>query len=106
MWLMVLSCGITGPGEEARGDARSEYFRDDTSTAVRLLSVEDSQAFAIMMELVDDAEDSHVYFQIVAKYASLHQAEVTRVITVRLPTTNILSDYLRSVDDEVLCLMM
>ena len=89
----------------ARGDARLEYFREDTSTAVRLLSVEDCQAFAITMELVDDLEDNHVYFQMVARYTSMHQAEVTRVITVRLPTTDVLSEYLQSVDDEVLCLM-
>jgi protein transport protein SEC23 len=102
---MVVLCVMTGPGEEARGDARSEHFRDDISTAVRLLSVEDCQAFAITMELVDDLEDNHVYFQIVARYTSMHQAEVTRVITVRLPTTDILLDYLQSVDDEVLRLM-
>ena len=102
---MQLLWGVTGPGEEARGDSRLEHFRDDTSTAVRLLSVEDCQAFAIMMELVDDLEDNHVYFQFVARYTSMHQAEVIRVITVRLPTTDILSEYLQSVDDEVLCLM-
>lgn len=93
---------MTGPGEEARGDASSEHFRNDTSTAVRLLSVEDCQAFAIVMELEDDLEDSHVYFQIVARYTSMHQAEVTRVVTVRLPTTDSVSSYLQSVDDEVL----
>ncbi|KAG0554331.1 hypothetical protein KC19_12G083000 [Ceratodon purpureus] len=97
---------VIGPGEMARGDARLEYFRDDTSTAVRLLSVEDCQAFAITMELVDDLEDNHVYFQMVARYTSMHQAEVTRVITVRLPTTDVLSEYLQSVDDEVAAVLI
>ena len=100
--MIVLLGGMAGPGEEARGDASSEHFRNDTSTAVRLLSVEDCQAFAITMELEDDLEDSHVYFQIVARYTSMHQAEVTRVVTVRLPVTDSLSNYLQSVDDEVL----
>jgi hypothetical protein len=98
---MMLLIGMAGPGEEARGDASSEHFRNDTSTSVRLLSVEDCQAFAVMMELEDDLEDSHVYFQIVARYTSMHQAEVTRVVTVRLPTTDSLSNYLQSVDDQI-----
>lgn len=104
--MMVSLGGMTGPGEEALGDASSEHFRNDTSTAVRLLSVEDCQAFAIVMELEDDLEDSHVYFQIVARYTSMHQAEVTRVVTVRLPTTDSVSNYLQSVDDEVLYLLI
>ncbi|KAG0623865.1 hypothetical protein M758_3G207500 [Ceratodon purpureus] len=97
---------VIGPGEEARGDASYEHFRNDTSTSVRLLSVEDCQAFAITMELEDDLEDSHVYFQIVARYTSMHQAEVTRVVTVRLPTTDSVSNYLQSVDDEVAAVLI
>lgn len=93
-----------GPGEEPHGDANSEHFRNDTSTAVRLLSVEDCQAFAVMMELQEDLDVNHVYFQFVARYTSIHQAEVTRVVTVRLPTTHNISNYLQSVDDEVLFL--
>lgn len=103
---MVCLVEIAGPGEEPRGDSGVGQFRNDTSTAVRLLSVEDCQAFAITMELEDDIEESHVYFQIVARYTSVHQAEVTRVVTVRLPTTDSISDYLHSVDDEVLYFMM
>lgn len=93
-----------GPGEEPHGDVNSEHFRNDTSTTVRLLSVEDCQAFAVMMELQQDLDVNHVYFQFVARYTSIHQAEVTRVVTVRLPTVHNISNYLQSVDDEVLSL--
>lgn len=102
----VVVTRVIGPGEEPRGDSGVGQFRNDTSTAVRLLSVEDCQAFAITMELEDDIEESHVYFQIVARYTSVHQAEVTRVVTVRLPTTDSISDYLHSVDDEVAAVLI
>jgi hypothetical protein len=96
--------GFAGPGEQPHGDGVLErQFRNDISTTVQVPSVEDSQSFAIMMELQENLTDDldHVYFQFTAHYSTLYQAQVTRVVTVRLPTTTSVSTYLQSVDDEV-----
>ncbi|CAM6095097.1 unnamed protein product [Calypogeia fissa] len=90
---------VIGPGEEAR--AESSEFRKDTCTAVQMLSIEDSQGFALSMELIQNITGDFVYFQFVARYTNVYQMQLTRVITVRLPTTGSPSTYLQSVDDDV-----
>jgi protein transport protein SEC23 len=100
---------VIGPGEQPHGDGVLErQFRNDISTTVQVPSVEDSQSFAIMMELQENLTDDldHVYFQFAAHYSTLYQAQVTRVVTVRLPTTTSVSTYLQSVDDEVAAVLI
>jgi protein transport protein SEC23 len=95
----VVVTRVIGPGKEARVD--SSEFQNDTATAVQMLSIEDSQGFALSMEVVRDITGDFVYFQFVARYTNVYQMQLTRVITVRLPTTGSPSTYLQSVDDNV-----
>ncbi|KAJ7563485.1 hypothetical protein O6H91_03G112300 [Diphasiastrum complanatum] len=96
---------IVGPGEEAGSDA-SESFRNDTSVSLEMLSVEESQGFALVMTLSKNLTDDYVYFQFVVRFTNAYQANVTRVITVRLSTTNSVSTYLQSVNDEVAAVLI
>ncbi|KAG6551723.1 hypothetical protein Mapa_006812 [Marchantia paleacea] len=95
---------IIGPGEEAH--LESSEFRKDSATAVQLLSVEDCQGLALNMELVENITGDFAYFQFVARYTNTYHLQVTRVITVRLPTTGSPSTYLQSLDDEVAAVLI
>eukprot|EP00850_Spirogloea_muscicola_P015664 SM000122S25771 [mRNA] locus=s122:246584:251015:+ [translate_table: standard] len=81
----------------------SDQFSDvnRNTLALGLLSVERNQGIALAMELVDDFWEEFAYFQFVARFTSTGQAVVTRVVTVRLPSTESVSAYLASVDNTV-----
>jgi hypothetical protein len=64
-------------------------------------TMEECQSFTMCFELKKDIKEENVYFQFVAQYTNAQLMNVTRVITVRLPTTSSLAIYMQSIDDEV-----
>ncbi|KAL9239791.1 hypothetical protein vseg_014078 [Gypsophila vaccaria] len=96
---------VVGPGEEAHLDAR-ENFKNDTSVSLQMLSVEETQSFSVFMELKRDIKVDHVFFQFAIQYSNVYQADITRVITVRLPTVDSVPAYLDSVEDEVAAVLI
>lgn len=66
-----------------------------------MLSVEETQSFSLSMETEGDIKSDFVFFQFAIQYSNVYQADVSRVITVRLPTVDSISAYLESVQDEV-----
>ncbi|XP_073149831.1 protein transport protein SEC23 A [Henckelia pumila] len=91
---------VVGPGKEAHND-NHESFKNDSSLAIKMLSVEDTQTFAVYMETGRDIKSDFVYFQFMIQYSNVYQAEISRVITIRLPAVDSVSAYLDSVQDEV-----
>ncbi|XP_022890466.1 protein transport protein SEC23-like [Olea europaea var. sylvestris] len=91
---------VVGPGEEAHTDSQ-ETFKNDGALAIQMLSVEETQSFAVSLETSGDIKSDFVYFQFAIQYSNIYQADVSRVITVRLPTVDSVSAYLESVQDEV-----
>ncbi|XP_042515548.1 protein transport protein SEC23 [Macadamia integrifolia] len=96
----ILVSQVIGPGEEAHSDAH-ESFKNDASVSIQMLSVEETQSFSISMETKGDIKSDYVFFQFVIRYSNVYQADISRVITVRLPTVDSISSYLESVQDEV-----
>lgn len=96
---------VIGPGEEAQGE-NNEAFKNDTALAIRMLSVEETQSFALCMETRSDIKSDFVYFQVAIQYSNAYQAEISRVITARLPTVDGVSAYLDSVQDEVAAVLI
>ncbi|KAJ4825562.1 hypothetical protein Tsubulata_006496 [Turnera subulata] len=96
---------VVGPGEEAHSDAR-ETFKNDTSLAIQMLSVEETQSFALSMESKRDIKSDYVFFQFAVQYSNVYQAEISRVITVRLPTVDGISAYLDSVQNDVAAILI
>ncbi|CAI9104853.1 OLC1v1003636C1 [Oldenlandia corymbosa var. corymbosa] len=96
---------VIGPGEEADVDS-SEAFRNDTALSIQMLSVEETQSFALCIESRSDIKSDFVYFQFVIQYSNAYQAEVSRVITVKLPTVDSVPKYLESVQDEVAAVLI
>lgn len=96
---------VVGPGEEAHVD-NHEYFKSDNALAIQMLSVEETQSFAVSMENRGDIKSDFVYFQFTIKYSNIYQADISRVITVRLPTVDSISTYLESVQDEVAAVLI
>lgn len=96
---------VIGPGEEAHLDAH-ETFKNDNSISIQMLSVEDTQSFAVSMEQKRDIKESHVFVQFAARYTNAYQANISRVITIILPTTDNLSAYLESIESEVLAVLI
>lgn len=96
----ILVTQVVGPGEEAHSDSH-ENFKNDASVSVQMLSVEETQSFSIFMETKRDIKTEHVYFQFSFQYSNVYIADITRVITVRLPTVDSVSAYLDSVQDDV-----
>lgn len=96
----ILVTRIIGPGEEAPSDAH-ETFRHDTSTCIQMLSVEETQSFALSMETKGDIKHDHVFFQFAVRFSNVYQADISRVITARLPTVDSVSSYLESIQEEV-----
>lgn len=96
----ILITQVVGPGEEAHSDSH-ENFKNDASVSVQMLSVEETQSFSIFMETKRDIKTEHVYFQFSFQYSNVYIADITRVITVRLPTVDSVSAYLDSVQDDV-----
>ncbi|KAL2540379.1 Sec23/Sec24 protein transport family protein [Abeliophyllum distichum] len=96
---------VVGPGEEAHIDSL-ETFKNDGALAIQMHSVEETQSFAVSLETRGDIKSDFVYFQFVIQYSNIYQADVSRVITVRLPTVDSVSAYLESVQDEVAAVLI
>ncbi|KAL5227369.1 hypothetical protein ABZP36_015634 [Zizania latifolia] len=96
----MLVTQVIGPGEEASPDSH-ETFKHDASFCINMNSVEETQSFSVSMEAKGDIKNDYVYFQFAVLYSNMYQAEITRVITMRLQTVDGLSAYLASVQDDV-----
>ncbi|KAI4340976.1 hypothetical protein MLD38_025759 [Melastoma candidum] len=101
----ILVAQVVGPGEEAQVES-SESFKNDAALSIQMLSVEETQSFSISMENKGDIKSDHVYFQFVIQFSNVYQADVSRVITVRLPAVDSVSDYLESVQDEAAAVLI
>ncbi|XP_065859884.1 protein transport protein SEC23 A [Euphorbia lathyris] len=101
----ILITQVVGPGEEARIDAQ-ETFKNDASLSIQMLSVEETQSFALSMETKGEIKSDCVFVQFAIQYSSVYQADISRVITVRLPTVDSVSEYLESVQDEVAAVLI
>ncbi|KDP28342.1 hypothetical protein JCGZ_14113 [Jatropha curcas] len=101
----ILITQVVGPGEEAHIDTH-ETFKNDMSLSIQMLSVEETQSFALSMETKGDIKNDFVYFQFAIQYSSIYQADISRVITVRLPAVDSISTYLESVQDEVAAILI
>ncbi|KAF8387604.1 hypothetical protein HHK36_026257 [Tetracentron sinense] len=101
----ILVTQVIGPGEEAHTDAY-ETFKNDISTSIRMLSVEETQSFSFSMETKGDIKSDYVFFQFAIQYSNVYQADISRVITVRLQTVDSVSAYLESVQDEVAAVLI
>ncbi|OAY70337.1 protein transport protein SEC23 [Ananas comosus] len=96
----ILVTQVIGPGEEAPADSH-ETFKNDASCCIQMHSVEETQSFAISMETKSDIKNDFVYFQFAVRYSNAYRADISRAITVRLPTVDSVSSYLGSVQDDV-----
>ncbi|KAL0457710.1 UNVERIFIED_CONTAM: hypothetical protein Slati_0398200 [Sesamum latifolium] len=101
----ILVSQVIGPGEEAHTDSH-ESFKSNSALAIQMLSVEETQSFALFMEPRGDIKSNFVYFQFAIQYSNIYQADIARVITVRLPTVDSVSTYLDSVQDEVAAVLI
>lgn len=101
----ILITQVIGPGEEAHTDSH-ETFKNDASLSIQMLSVEETRCFSISMETRGDIKGDYVFFQFVIQYTNVYQADISRVITVRLPTVDSVSAYLQSVQDEVAAVLI
>ncbi|PON88785.1 Sec23/Sec [Trema orientale] len=100
----ILITQVVGPGEEAHVD--TETFKNDTSLCIQMLSVEETQSFSLSMETKGDIKSDFVFFQFAIQFSNVYQADISRVITVRLPTVSSVSAYLESVQDEVAAVLI
>ncbi|KAG8475247.1 hypothetical protein CXB51_032127 [Gossypium anomalum] len=89
----ILVTQVVGPGEEANIDTH-ETFK-------MIWLVEETQCFSISMQNKHDIKSDYVFFQFAIQYSNVYQADIARVITIRLPTVDSVSAYLQSVQDEV-----
>ncbi|KAK8322018.1 hypothetical protein V6Z12_A12G138700 [Gossypium hirsutum] len=96
----ILVTQVVGPGEEANIDTH-ETFKNDMAVSIQMLSVEETQCFSISMQNKHDIKSDFVFFQFAIQYSNVYQADIARVITIRLPTVDSVSAYLQSVQDEV-----
>uniref|UniRef100_A0A803NQ11 Protein transport protein SEC23 n=1 Tax=Cannabis sativa TaxID=3483 RepID=A0A803NQ11_CANSA len=101
----ILITQVVGPGEEAHVDTH-ETFKNDTSLCIQMLSVEETQSFSLSMETKGDIKSDYVFFQFAIQYSNVYQADISRVITVRLPVVTSVSAYLQSVQDEVAAVLI
>lgn len=101
----ILITQVVGPGEESHVDTH-ETFKNDTALYIQMLSVEETQGFSLSMETEGDIKSDFVFFQFAIQYSNVYQADVSRVITVRLPTVDSMSAYLESVQDEVAAILI
>ncbi|KAL4572906.1 hypothetical protein LXL04_019694 [Taraxacum kok-saghyz] len=96
---------IIGPGEEAVTD-NHEAFKTDNSVSIQMLSVEETQCFAVSMETRGNVKSDYVYLQFGILFSNLYQSDITRVITVRLQAVDSVQAYLDSVNDEVAAVLI
>ncbi|KAL5060769.1 hypothetical protein RYX36_032373 [Vicia faba] len=101
----ILITQVVGPGEESHVDTH-ETFKNDTALYIQMLSVEETQSFSLSMETKGDIKSDFVFFQFAIQYSNVYQADVSRVVTVRLPTVDSVSGYLESVQDEVAAVLI
>ncbi|KAE9593749.1 hypothetical protein Lal_00036543 [Lupinus albus] len=101
----ILITQVVGPGEESHVDTH-ESFKNDTALYIQMLSVEETQSFSISMESKGDIKSDSVFFQFAIQYSNVYQADVSRVITVRMPTVDSISGYIESVQDEVAAVLI
>ncbi|XP_057549453.1 protein transport protein SEC23 A [Amaranthus tricolor] len=101
----ILITQVVGPGKEAHSDSH-ENFKNDASASIRMLSVEETQSFSVFMETKRDIKSEHVFFQFAVQYSNAYIADITRVITVRLPTVDSVSTYLDNVQDDVAAVLI
>ncbi|KAI4301592.1 hypothetical protein L6164_034855 [Bauhinia variegata] len=101
----ILVTQVVGPGEEAHVDTH-ETFKNDRALYIQMLSVEETQSFSVSMETKGDIRSDSVFFQFAIHYSNVYQAEISKVITVRLQTVDSISAYLQSVQDEVLAVLI
>lgn len=100
----IIITQVVGPGEEAHIDTQ-ETFKQDTSLSIQMLSVEETQSFSLSIETKRDIKSDYVFFQFAIQYSS-YQANISRVITVRLSTVDSVSAYLESVQDDVAAILI
>ncbi|GLT71958.1 hypothetical protein SLA2020_439390 [Shorea laevis] len=96
---------VVGPGEEAHVDTH-ETFKNDPSLYIQMISVEETQSFSLSMETKRDIKSDYIFFQFAIQFSNVYQADISRVITVRLPTVDSVSAYLESVQDEVAAVLI
>ncbi|KAK9274533.1 hypothetical protein L1049_021782 [Liquidambar formosana] len=101
----IIITQVVGPGEEAHTDTH-ETFKNDASISIQMLSVEETQSFSLSMETKGDIKGDYVFFQFAIQYSNVYQANISRVITVRLPTVESVSAYLESVQDDVAAVLI
>ncbi|CAI0470084.1 unnamed protein product [Linum tenue] len=101
----IIVTQVVGPGEAAQYEDSSE-FKSDSSLSIQMLSVEESQCFALSMENKGDIKSDSVYFQFVIQFSNVYQADISRVITIRLATVDSVSAYLECVHDEVAAILI
>ncbi|KAJ6404516.1 hypothetical protein OIU84_012652 [Salix udensis] len=101
----ILITQVVGPGEEAHVDTH-ETFKNNNALCIQMLSVEETQSFALSMETKGDIKCDYVFFQFAVQYTNVYQADIIRVVTVRLPTVDSVSAYLESVQYEVAAILM
>ncbi|GAB4841827.1 Protein transport protein Sec23A [Ancistrocladus abbreviatus] len=90
----IIVTQVIGPGEEAHYDTH-ESFKNDASVSVQILSVEETQSFSVFMETRRDIQSDYVFFQCVIRYSNVYQADITRVITIRLSSVEVFQHVLR-----------
>lgn len=101
----ILVTQVIGPGEEAPADVH-ETFKNDSSFCIQMHSVEETQTFTLSMETKGDIKNDYVYFQFVVRYSNVYQADISRVITVRLRTVDSVSAYLGSIQEDVAAVLI
>ncbi|PKU70200.1 protein transport protein SEC23 [Dendrobium catenatum] len=101
----ILVTQVIGPGEEAPADAH-ETFKNDSSFCIQMHSVEETQSFSLSMETKGDIRNDYVYFQFAVRYWNVYQADISRVITMRLPTVDSVSQYLGSIQENVVAVLI
>ncbi|GAB2227509.1 hypothetical protein Droror1_Dr00009331 [Drosera rotundifolia] len=101
----ILITQVIGPGEEALVDMH-ESFKNDLVVSLQMLSVEETQSFAVFMETKRDIRSDFVYFQFAVQFSNVYLADVLRVMTIRLPAVDSVSAYLDSVQDEVAAVLV
>lgn len=72
----------------------NETFQNDETLVIQMLSIEERQSFALSMETKRDIKRDFLYFQFAFQFSDVYQSDITRVITVRLPTVDSVSSYL------------
>ncbi|URE12655.1 Sec23/Sec24 beta-sandwich domain [Musa troglodytarum] len=101
----ILVTQVIGPGEEAVVDSH-ETFKRDSSFCIQMHSVEETQSFALSMETKGDIKNDYVYFQFAVRYSNIYHTDISRVITVRLPTVDSVSMYLQSIQENAAAVLI